>query len=216
VIGFTAKGVRVGATAVAALREEFRERQFVRLPGLLAGPLLNRLLDMVDRGAWDEHVQADLDSEAIIRSGPALNTLHFLANEPAFLALVHQITNAGPFSWFGGRVYRLAPGGGHYDSWHDDNTDGRLVAMSVNLSRNGYEGGVFQMRKRDSPELLVELANTGLGDATLFRVSEHYVHRVTDIRGREARTAFAGWFRAAQPSLVARLKAQAWQSASEL
>src|SRR5207237_8656272 len=102
--------------------------------------------------------------------------------------------------------YRMTPNSSHHDAWHTDNTDGRLVAMSLNLSPQVYEGGVFQMRERESEQFLVEFANCGLGDAILFPISENLVHRVTEVQGNEPKTAFSGWFNATAPSFQARLE----------
>jgi hypothetical protein len=44
--------------------------------------------------------------------------------------------------------------------------------------------------------VLREIANTGRGDAFLFRISEAYVHQVKPVQGTAHKTAFAGWFRA--------------------
>jgi hypothetical protein len=43
--------------------------------------------------------------------------------------------------------------------------------------------------------MLAEIANTGWGDAMLFRTSKQLQHRVTDVVGNEPKTAFAGWFK---------------------
>ena len=93
-----------------------------------------------------------------------------------------------------GRVYRMIPGSGHYDSWHSDMIGHRMIGMSINLSPEPYSGGVFQLRERDSEQILYEVANTGLGDAILFRLADHLQHRITDVDGTIPKTAFAGWF----------------------
>jgi hypothetical protein len=97
---------------------------------------------------------------------------------------------------------------GHTDDWHDDTSDGRLLAMSINLSPRGYQGGVFQMRESKSHWTLMEIANTGLGDALLFRVSSDLQHRVTEVQTGEPRTAFAGWFHSTKESMRERLNGQ--------
>ena len=50
------------------------------------------------------------------------------------------------------------------------------------------------MRERDTRRVIFELANTGPGDAVLFRISEKLEHMVTAVEGDEPRTVFAGWF----------------------
>jgi hypothetical protein len=83
---------------------------------------------------------------------------------------------------------------GHADDWHNDAMAGRLIAMSLNLSPRGFNGGVFEMRERKSRRMLAEIANTGLGDAILFRLSRDFEHRVSAVETGEPKTAFAGWF----------------------
>src|SRR5207253_326319 len=97
---------------------------------------------------------------------------------------------------FEGRVYRLSPGTGHYDSWHNDVGEDRLVAMSINLGRTPFQGGLLQIRRADSPALVREVANPTPGDAVIFRIDPAYCHRVGPVTGSVARTACAGWFRA--------------------
>jgi hypothetical protein len=62
------------------------------------------------------------------------------------------------------------------------------------------------MRPRGDERLLVEFANTTPGDATLFRISDSLVHRVTSLTGSQPKTAFAGWFVANEASLADRLR----------
>ena len=95
--------------------------------------------------------------------------------------MVQQVTGCGPIGCFTGRVYRMLPGPGHYDSWHTDAIEHRIVGMSVNLGRGMYTGGVFQLRELRSQKLLSEVANTGPGDAILFRISPDLAHRVTPV-----------------------------------
>jgi hypothetical protein len=72
--------------------------------------------------------------------------------------------------------------------------------MSVNLSLRGYEGGIFQLREWSSKRILAEIANTGWGDATLFRISAELEHQVTEVTGEQPKTAFAGWFKSEDPN----------------
>src|SRR5689334_5787201 len=175
-------------------RIEFDEKHCVLLPKLLEPPLLDFLLERLEQGLWQDRVHEDIGNEVVLEDASARGLLHFVANAPAFLKIVQEITGCGPLTQFGGRIYRFVPNSGHYDSWHNDNGNGRLVAMSVNLSLRGYEGGVFQLREWSSKRILAEIANTGWGDATLFRISGELEHQVTEVTGEQPKTAFAGWF----------------------
>ena len=118
---------------------------------------------------------------------------------------VERITQCGSISVFDGRIYRMAPGTDHYDSWHDDTNDNRLVGMSVNLGSLPYLGGVFQLRKNSCEEILCEVPNVVQGDAILFRISPELKHRITPVQGTQPKTAFAGWFRSAAPDFFSEL-----------
>ena len=115
---------------------------------------------------------------------------------PSVDNLVAQLTGCAAIGCYEGRVYRMLPGTGHYDSWHSDVGQDRLVAMSVNLGREPFDGGVLQIRRADSPDILAEVENRVVGDAVIFRVDPAYRHRVGPLRGSGSRTAYAGWFRA--------------------
>jgi hypothetical protein len=117
-----------------------------------------------------------------------------LLNNPALFELLQNITGCGRIGRFHGRVYRMVPGAGHYDFWHDDAFDNRMITISINLSREFYRGGLLQIRERKSQRFLHEVANTGLGDAIVFRVDRGLQHRVTDVEGDVEKVALSGWF----------------------
>lgn len=121
--------------------------------------------------------------------------LEFLWNAPALSAAIDRIAGCGPIGCFEGRVYRMLPSHGHYDSWHSDVGEDRVVAMSVNLSTDCYEGGVTEFRLADESQPFHRLANTGFGDAIIFRIDPSLRHQVTEVTGQAAKTAYAGWFR---------------------
>ncbi len=124
----------------------------------------------------------------------AVHMLLFLANHPQLFQLIRQITGCGAIGCFSGRVYRMVPGSQHYDSWHSDMIDHRMIGMSINLSPKVYSGGIFQMRDRDSRQIIHETANTGFADGIIFRLSTQLQHRITEVEGSVPKTAFAGWF----------------------
>ena len=121
--------------------------------------------------------------------------LLLLVNDERVLAIVRSITGCAPIGHFDGRVYRLEPSTEHHDSWHNDLGEGRLVALSVNLAKEPYEGGALEVRDRRTGAS-VEVRSARSGDALLFGLGEHLEHRVLPVTGGSARTVFAGWFKA--------------------
>jgi 2OG-Fe(II) oxygenase superfamily len=130
--------------------------------------------------------------------------LLLLVNDERVLEVVRSITGCGPIGHFDGRVYRLEPSTDHHDSWHDDLGEGRLVAMSINLGTEPYEGGALQVRDRRTGASS-EVRSVHTGDGLLFELGEHLEHRVLPVTGASARTVFAGWFKAG-PSFLSVLR----------
>jgi hypothetical protein len=198
-------GIKVDPRRVAQLRDEFQTNHFVFLPKLVEPSLLDFILARFEQGQWQEKVHKGIGSEVTLADSLLLNMLHMLMNFPVFLETIREITNCHDITWFRGRIYRFIPGRGHHDSWHSDDMDQRKVALSLNLSVRGYEGGIFELRDRKSKQILVEAANTGWGDALLFRISKGLDHRITEATGSEPKTAFAGWFKTERADLLSRL-----------
>jgi hypothetical protein len=126
--------------------------------------------------------------------GSARALLLFLCNDVALFELVRAITGCDRIGAFGGRVYRMLPGAEHEGTWHDDLAEGRMVTLSINLGDAPYSGGVLEIRDRQSKRVLQRVANTGFGDAVIFRIGRELQHRVTAVEGSVPKTAYAGWF----------------------
>ena len=205
-IQVTRRGTELsGSTeALGALRDQFGQNHCFMLPGFLETELLDLIQRQIDRGEFRERVHEHIDSnkELCLTESAAFGALLFLMNDEKLFQLIQEVTQCDRIGCFEGRVYRVNPGDGHHDSWHNDIGEGRLVGMSLNLSREVYSGGVLQIRNRDSGALVSEAANTGSGDAVIFRLSPELQHRITEVEGSASKTAFAGWFRA-QPNVSA-------------
>jgi len=188
------RAVRHSDPHTEALRAEFQSSHSARLPGLLDAVLVEAVTEGMRRGTWMTNEHDGLGREVILDDVRTLDLLHFVANTPAFLAVVRELTGHTAITRFEGRVYRMIPGTDHHDSWHDDAGGHRLVGMSLNLGPRPYMGGCFQLREKSEPTVRRELPNLVPGHAILFRISPALTHRVTRVVGAEPKTAFAGWF----------------------
>jgi hypothetical protein len=208
-IQVTRRGTELSSSTevLGALRDQFERRHYFVLPGLLETELLDLIQRQIDRGEFRERVHERIDSnkELCLTESAAFGALLFLMNDEKLFQLIQDITQCARIDCFEGRVYRVSPGDGHHDSWHNDIGEGRVVGMSLNLSREVYSGGVLQIRNRESEAVISEAANTGSGDAVVFRLSRDLQHRITEVEGSASKTAFAGWFRA-QPNVSSSLK----------
>lgn len=203
------RGVDVVASdaELDAAAAAFGERGYLTLGSLLADSLLDAVRDALDRTDFYEREHHGIGQELCAVPGAVSGTLEFLFNDPVFTRVVSRITNVGPIGCFEGRVYRLAPHPGHYDSWHNDVGDDRRLACSLNLGRGVFEGGELQIRRAGTADVIAEVTNVVPGDAIVFKIDPAYEHRVGAVRGTVARTAYAGWFRT-QPAYVELLKAR--------
>jgi len=186
--------VPASAGELESAREWFRAHEYVKLRGLIEPRLLNALLDAIDRSEFRHRVHDGIGTE-LCAEGVASTVLEFLMNDPTLVATVSTIAECGAIGCFEGRVYRLVPQSDHYDSWHSDVGQDRLVALSINLGRVPYEGGRLQIRRAEDTVILGEIENLTVGDAVMFRVHPTLRHRVGPVEGRVPRTAYAGWFR---------------------
>ena len=195
VIQMTRRGAVRNDADLAALCRTFDQHQCAKLSGFLEPALVDESRAQIARGEFREFAHGSLATELRLETGIGTGLLHFLTNDPQLFRLVESVSGCTDIRSFAGRVYRRFPGGQHYDHWHGDVADARrLIGMSVNLSADIYEGGVFEIRDVETARPLASLPNVGVGDAILFRLSHSLEHRVSGVRGAFPKTAFAGWF----------------------
>jgi len=180
-------------TALESLRSELERNHCVRLPGLLDRGLLDRVRREIEAGEFARR-DVELKTELLMKPGRAFALLAFLVNDPDLFEVVRRISGCERIRSFTGRVYRMLPDSDHRGAWHDDLVEGRAVAMNLNLGREAYSGGVLEIRDRDSRTILHRVANTGPGDAVIFRISPLLQHRVTPVEGTVPKTAYVGFF----------------------
>ena len=189
------------AAEADGLRAEYEDRSCMMLRGFLEPALLQRIQERIASAHWQESLH-DLDPRVTdLRMADAAldGILTALIQDAALFAIVRDLTGCDVIGSFAGRIYRMDPHAGHHDSWHGDDDEGlgpsnRMVALSVNLSPEPYGGGLLELRRRGTTRLLHRVANTGAGDAILFRVDPALEHRVTEVDGTHPKIAWAGWF----------------------
>jgi len=197
VIQLSTSGAEISLTddGLASLQREFSERHCLRLPGLLSPALLTQLLSRLERAQFDEAEYDGVGRDLCMTDNTVLRALHFVVNDPVWLRTVESITGSGPLGCYLGRVYRMLPGSGHAEDWHDDISGTRRVGMSLNLSSAPFDGGEFELRYYGEEAVRLKVHNIGPGDAILFPITNTLQHRVLPVTGSAPKTAFAGWFR---------------------
>src|SRR5207253_5667099 len=88
-----------------------------------------------------------IGNELCLVPGRATAVLQLLFNDRDLRRIAAEIGGHDEVGCFDGRVYRMSSQEGHYDSWHSDAGEDRLIAVSLNLSRRRYDGGALEMRR---------------------------------------------------------------------
>jgi hypothetical protein len=177
------------------LREQFKRNQYIILPKLIEPELFQTIMRRMDSAKFQRREFDGVVSQSLMDEPSTYHILLFLANMPSLHRLIERITGCRRIANFKGRVYQLMPVSSDRIVWHSDVSDHRMIAFSLNLTRNVYRGGSLQIRYAKSEKLLHEVHNTGMGDALLMRVAKKLRHRVLPVEGNVPRTAMAGWFR---------------------
>ena len=199
------------------MKLEFDKQHCIKLPRFLETELLQFIQQKLQYANFCERNYKDYDVDAFdlcLKDKTIKSTLEFLANDQNLFKLIQHITGCPEIGCFTGGGYSMNPGYGHYDSWHNDLSEHRMIAMSINLSNGIYSGGFLQIRDAKTKKILHEITNTGFGDCVIFRISPSLEHRVTKVKGKVARTVLTGWFRS-KPSYTNLLKKKASKFKSE-
>ena len=182
------------------LRQEYRRRKCVQLPNLIEDSLLRQFVDKLEKTDFLPKTEGNPGDEFgqvlfVPSTQPALFLFQLLMNNPEFFRIIEEITGCSPIGNFFGRIHRSSPGSEHQIAWHGDNTDHRMVGLTVNLSVDTFSGGTFQIRDRTSEEILNEISNIKTGDGFIFGIHPELQHRLLPVVNGGDRTVGVGWFR---------------------
>jgi hypothetical protein len=125
------------------------------------------------------------------------SALRFALERPAFVRWLETVTGGETLRALAGVVAEIAVGTGQELGWHNDLHEGvldRRLAVTIHLSDEAYDGGVFEMRDEASGRVLVREGALPPGSVMLFRIDRRLRHRVTPVTGGGPRRVFAGWF----------------------
>ena len=210
-IQLTRSGLRMSAPdEVSGLADSFSRNHAVRVPRFVEPVLLETVSRLIASARFRERVHDHLDPPAVdlaLDDPDAHSRLLVLFNDAGLFRFIDAVTGCGSLGGFEGTAYRMLPHRHHLASWHDDVKDGRMAAMTLNLSPHGYAGGVLQLRQTGSAAVLHEVANIGYGDAVVFRIGRGFEHRVTPIEEGPPKIAWAGWFRR-EPAFLDRIRSK--------
>lgn len=198
----TQKGlINVNTEQLKQWQTEFSEKKCIIVPKLIEESLLQKIVRLIDKAEFHPKSHFTHNGKVFAKDltidgkSLALYQIHFILNNPQLFKIIEFITGCTTVQGFSGRIYRNMPHSEHHLHWHNDLDDKtRLVALSMNLSKEKYEGGQFQIRQVGSDTLFREVPCGNLGDTHIFKIAPDLEHAVAATQGDFPRTAAAGWF----------------------
>jgi len=123
------------ARALAALREEFREFHTFQIRQFLSPEFYSAIIGSLPDSDFKPRPHGKIAMELAVdgQRNLAVHSLQLRMNDLRLNGFLRDVSGIDSLRHFSGRIYRMLPGGDHYDSWHDDVTDGRRLGVSINL-----------------------------------------------------------------------------------
>ena len=180
-------------------KDEFAATSCIFIPELLSGNILRNILKKLDETTFETKFETDSSGKFgkvlfVPLQNPVVFTFQLLLNDRDFFSMLQEITSCAEIGNFVGRIHRSLGGENHAIEWHSDNSDNRLLAMTLCLGTDEYTGGKFQMRETEGEQIVREFGQLNPGNAIIFKISPGLEHRLTSVEtGR--RTVGVGWFR---------------------
>jgi hypothetical protein len=192
-----AAGTRIDDAVFARARATFALANAITLPAALDAGFLRTILTVCRRGPFvPEHI-GRIGWRTVEERDTAGSALRFALERPAFMRWLDAVTGGEPLQRLAGLVAEIGAGTGQELGWHNDLHEGvldRRLAVTIHLSDEPYEGGVFEMRDEASGRMLVREGTLPPGSIMLFRIDNRLRHRVTPVTAGGPRRVFAGWF----------------------
>src|SRR5579863_6904895 len=106
---------------VDAAAAHFATHHWLKLSGFLAPDLLRTVLDLIDRGSFEQrddiHNDLLLAREETLMTGAAPHVLELVVNDDRLFQFVEKVARGGVPGCFKGRIYRFWPERGNFDEW---------------------------------------------------------------------------------------------------
>ncbi len=181
------------------LIEEFDLNKCVIIPSLIDEIVLKKVIPDSENIDFRDKLESDNDGKfgkilAIPYNETALKKFNFIFNSMELFRYLELISGCAKIDNFTGRIHKSESSCGHYIDWHGDNSDNRMIAMTICLSTTKYKGGHFQLRYKNDTTNLLDIGQLNFGDAILFKISPDLEHRLTEVTEGE-RLVGVGWFR---------------------
>ncbi len=191
-IGTLQTEIRDDGGACAA---QFAQGRAMLCRSAVAPGFLGRLLALCNGGHFVSDAVEGLGHREVEKPGRAGGALTLALKRAAMTRWLETVTACGPLADVDGRIVQTWPRPDDQLVWHDDLTERRRrLAITVNLSEEPYEGGLFELRDVRRGTVLFQHRHDAPGDVLIFEVMRGLEHRVLPLTSGGPRRVYTGWF----------------------
>lgn len=163
---------------------QFQSNHSVLLSNFFESTFLEKLQSLIDKQTFEFFHNPSIGREYRVENIAFCAKLNIIFSNPEFLNFFRIITRKPEIRMVTSRVYKILDEDDYQLNWHtDDRVLSRVLALRVELSKEKYEGGIFQFRRIGTSNLLANVGQLNFGEAFVFNVDfdqfEHQVLQVT-------------------------------------
>ncbi len=118
---------------------------------------------------------------------------NYLINQKNYIEFLEAVTGSGPIGQMKGHAYVSDANEKRGYGFHDDNDGNRYFLVSINITPQKYDGGVFTMRNSKTREVLFQVHNSGSYGALIAPIADNLEHAVSDVTGDVTRFSLLSW-----------------------
>ena len=184
-----------GDTVSAA--EHFAEHRAILCNGAIQRDFLALLFDVLARAEFRSDRVEGLGHREIEKPALAGRAISLALNRRTLLDWIATVARCGRLGSVEGRVVQTALRPDDRLRWHDDLEDTgtqRRLGITIGLSNQAYDGGLFELREKDMHTALFHHRHVEPGQALIFDVAPDVEHRLCPITAGGPRRVYTGWF----------------------
>ena len=194
----TISNINLDESALVKYQNEYAETNLVLLSDLLKANALQTLLKKINETVFETKFEGKEEDKFgkvlyIPQTKPLLAVMNFMLNDEFLFRALEKITGCKPIDNFVGRIHR-SEDNDHGIDWHGDNSDNRLLAITLCLGTEHYTGANFEIRKKGTTDIMRQISYLKAGDAIVFKIAPELEHRLSLLESGR-RTVCVGWFR---------------------
>ncbi|MEO9129904.1 MAG: 2OG-Fe(II) oxygenase [Sphingomonas sp.] len=179
----------------AVFAGEFAQRRAIACGGAIEPGLLKSLMSLCRDGSFTSDEVKGLGHREVESPQRAGRAITLALKRAALIGWLEGVTGCGRLGNVEGRVVRALANNHDQLVWHDDLDDPRRrLAITINLSEQPYEGGLFELRDKRTHDLLARHLHVEPGTALVFDVAPDIEHRVLPVTAGGPRCVYTGWF----------------------